>query len=396
MSFSEIMSSSLEDTVKGLLGDAIKYKQDTTAIWDELEAVTDEGDRSFYKNFEKISSSASILDKFKAKAASIDITFNRWKEVDLTKSQETNSKTKRENDKMGTIAKILRGLQTLVMDHSVALQLLKELFILQGEKLDGVKSNFDNGLGDTAYVDNEIAKRFDAKAKELSDKMTTLQEELQEVKQENARLRKENSKLSIDNDETRQRGMKGNLKIYAPQATQEILPNRGGRRETLTEMCTRLVQKKTGCDILQSDVSACHRLKDNDHTYILAVANRLPGSGWESLTAGMVNGRMKNSQEYFKKDGVFLSYQVTQAKAKLLHQIRLARKQGHISKFSVNENGRVTVRRAKTTPIATGQTKPKETWETVDSLQRFQEMFPGLTHPLTSENGRDRVPNSQQ
>ena len=52
-------------------------------------------------------------------------------------------------------------------------------------------------------------------------------EELQEVKQENARLRKENSKLTIDNDETRQRGMKGNLKIYAPQATQKILPNRG-------------------------------------------------------------------------------------------------------------------------------------------------------------------------
>ena len=56
MSFSEIMSSSLEDTVKGLLGDTVKYNEDTTAIWDKLEAVNDDGDRSFYKNFEKISS----------------------------------------------------------------------------------------------------------------------------------------------------------------------------------------------------------------------------------------------------------------------------------------------------------------------------------------------------
>ena len=87
----------------------------------------------------------------------------------------------------------------------------------------------------------------------------------------------------------------------------------------MTDMCTRLEQKKTDSDILQSDIISCHKLKDNDHAYILSVANRLPGSGWKTLTAGMVTGKMKNSQEYFKKD-----------------QIRLVRKKGIISKFSVN------------------------------------------------------------
>ena len=52
------------------------------------------------------------------------------------------------------------------------------------------------------------------------------------------------------------------------------------RKENDAELMVRLVNKKTGVDLLLSDISACHALNKQglNTTYILRVMNRRPGS----------------------------------------------------------------------------------------------------------------------
>ena len=385
--------TSVVDLVKRLVEDTIKFKKDAS-LWEELEEREFEGDRGFYRSFGKISSTSSLLatiNAFKQKFPLLNTHFQEGKEEEEVTASQAKTRSDQTDARVGIVAKITRSLQALVQEHSIALDLLKELFVKQEAKLEEVEVKIENpGQKVTEYLDSCIQDKVEEATKELKEQVGELKQELEQVKQENLNLKKVTSKVAEEADETRQRGMKGNIKIYAPHLTPQ--PKEGqGRMETLAEMCCRGIQGHTGADINASaDVIACHKLPEAG-SYIVRVGNMTEGSGWAALAAGMVTGKLHGRQdEYFRKDGVHLSFQVTQAKAKVLHQVRLARKQGLLSKFSINENAKITIRRTRHPRTPQGQPRPKETWEEVKSLATLEQMFPDATFPLATPAREDR------
>lgn len=377
------------DAITSILKASVTYKKEEVSLFQELEGVTEEWEeRDFYQDFQKIPYTAEVINKVKKHFSDLDINFTKVKEekveATLVKRHPTLDK------QVVLLASITEGLQEKVRDQGVAIELLKKVIVAQAAKLEEVEARVVNpGVEVTNYIDDAINSKVEAAMKEHTKKVDAMQEELVEVRQENTRLRQGNSQMTLDNDETRQRGLKGNLVIYAPNAQQET---KDGVRESEADMCRRLTQETSGAHIKPSDVAACHRLPDKQHTWLLAVGNRAPGSGWEDLAAGMLTGKFHGGgpRDFFKKDrGVHLSFQLTKARSAVLHQVRLARKEGLLARFSVNQNGRITVRKEKVQQVAPGVPRPKENWEVVRSLEDLQRLFSATTFPLTNPGGRE-------
>merc|ERR1712240_324636 len=111
------------------------------------------------------------------------------------------------------------------------------------------------------------------------------------------------------------------------------------RLETETEMVVRLVKVKTGITIPYEDILACHRIGKNKDTnpFVLSVANRKPGSAWESITGGMRKG--------FQNDcNIFINYQLTQRRISISKEVKKAKQSHLIQKYSVDSNGKIWIK----------------------------------------------------
>ena len=163
-------------------------------------------------------------------------------------------------------------------------------------------------------------------------------------------LKEEIDTLNGEIDETRQRGMKGNLIISSPQngnadtiAKHEVF---NGKRESDIEMVARIVKMKTGVEIDPFEVSACHRIgKKENHAYVIRLNDRKNGSAWHNLSEGMMTGKSTSGGNFVKDVNVFLNFQLTQKRAKLARVVRLARKDKKIYKFYINQNGVIKVKK---------------------------------------------------
>ena len=163
-------------------------------------------------------------------------------------------------------------------------------------------------------------------------------------------LKNEIVTLTDEVDETRQRGMKGNLIVSSPQngnartiAKHETF---GGKRESDSEMVIRIIKMKTGVEIAPDDVSACHQIgKKDNHAYVIRLNNRKHGSAWHSLCEGMMTGKSVPGGNFDKDVNLFLNFQLTKKRAKLAKAVRLARKEKRIHKFYINQNGVIKVKR---------------------------------------------------
>ena len=198
-----------------------------------------------------------------------------------------------------------------------------------------------------------------------------------EAKEEEvAKLKVEVEELRKYCDEVQQRSMKGNIIISSPNLgngnkaslmkQQRVGEGATSRLETVTEMCCRLILKKTGVTVPDADISACHVLGRHgaDSTYIMRIHNRKPNSAWEVLSAGMLTGKNNETRNYFDKDvNVFLNFQLTAARAKLLEEVKKERKSKRITSYGVDQNGRVTVRVGK---------KEETGWAQVTSATHLQ------------------------
>lgn len=383
----------LTETVKALIDDAANYKKEAKSIWEEMEETEDDGDRTFYKKFgEKVTSSISLSEKIKDKIVKAKVHIEH-----ILEDQSANSGRKKgvdysnQENTLPILARALRGLQTLVRDHGVALEFLRELFVQQDEKISVVEAKvLHPGEEHIKWMETSVAKEVEDKTKALSEKVEKLEEKISVVEANNAKLEEKNKKLEEECDEVRQRGMKGNLRISCPprrgQERVDTPAVEGGKRESLTEMNLRLIKETSGAEIKVPDVVNCHRVPENDYTYILRVANLGPGSGWETLAAGMLSGKRApgTGGKYFADNGVYISFQLTETKAKVHNQLRLLRKEKKlISKFSVNQNGRMTIRREKS-PRSTQGAQAKETWEVVKDMAALERMFPEVSFPLTA------------
>ena len=182
-----------------------------------------------------------------------------------------------------------------------------------------------------------LAKPHDALLVAKNDEIKKLQSEVQE--------------LTKEVDETRQRGIKGNLIISSPEngrgGTLATPKTVGGKVESNTDMVIRLIQQKTGVVVEKKDIIACHPMgkKKESHAFVIRLASRQEGSAWEILTEGMRTGKNASTNENFSKDNVYINYQLTNKRGKLAMAIRKAKSAETIHKYYINQNGVIKVKK---------------------------------------------------
>ena len=112
------------------------------------------------------------------------------------------------------------------------------------------------------------------------------------------------------------------------------------------EMVLRMVQQKTLVRIPKEDVAACHQIGNKDNnSYVLKIWNRKPYSAWDLLTTGMRNGWNVEEQEKFTNANVFINYMLTTRRTQISRKLRNAKKDQHIDRYSIDQNGRFFVKK---------------------------------------------------
>ena len=385
------------DAVNTVVADAKKYMEEAKNLWQEMEEV--DGDKSFYQKFGvKVNSTPGLTESLKTKMAEVLVHFNLVEEQEAVGRPSQGRTENQQNQQTSLLARVVGNLQGLVRDHGLALEYVRELFIQQDATLTKVQEKLDEpGPMESGWMEDTIQEKVreatTLATREVVEKVEQLEVKVAQLEGDNKKLKRENKELAEEVDETRQRGMKGNLIISCPPKVnqpnpaipQEVVVEGVRRKESMTEVCLRLQKSTSGATIPVEDVVACHRLSENQHTWILRVGNRAPGSGWEALAAGMLTGKQHGgggtNNGWFENNGVYLRFQLTEARAKVHAQVRLARKAGLLHKFSTNQNGRITILKERSTR-SDRDPRAKEAWITIGSLADLEREFPQQAWPL--------------
>ena len=388
---------------KALIADATKYGNIEKSLWNELEEdnmLGEQDDRSWYQKFQpKVTQpEEGVFQRIKEMVSKVKVHFEQVADKELetpagSQDEATGTRLNKEDKQITSLSKIVRRVMSLVSDHGIALEFLREIFNVQEKKLAEVEEKMSGPGYTPEALDLAVDIKMQEKGIEIENRFKEMEEKINNLENDNAQLRVEKDKLEKEMDETRQRGIKGNLLISAPPKGGQPHPRAkpepiqgNGRMETVTEMNLRMIKEKTGVEIKLGDITACHVMPGNPHTWVLRVANRAPDSGWESLCAGMYTGKKLGTDTYFDDNGIYINFMVTKSRSKLLQQVREIRKGNKklLPKFSVNQNGRITVLLKRTPPTPRGQAREKETWEVVEDLKDLRRLFPGLTFPYTA------------
>ena len=110
--------------------------------------------------------------------------------------------------------------------------------------------------------------------------------------------------------------------------------------ESELDMVLRMVNDKTGVWIPYEDVSACHRFgKEESHSYVLKVWNRKKFSAWDELAWGMLTGK-----GFSNNKNIFINFMLTARRTELSKQVRQAKKDKKIAKYSIDQNGKIYIK----------------------------------------------------
>ena len=375
----------MDTAIKELCDDTTNYVNEAKDLWKELEDEVENGEKSFYQKFD-FKETPGYLETIVEKVKEVKVHLSATVEVlvaDLSQGRHVSGP----NAAINTVARVVQGVQTLVRDHGVALEFMRELFNQQEEKITEVKELVQGpGVHNHEWMVNEVKKQVEEQVKVVTTKLDSMEEQLEVVKGDNLLLKKENKELKEEVDETRQRGMKGNIIIKAfpgrdgVDRFKALSRPGGGRLENQVEVCSRLVQGTSGFQVPSQEVAACHKMPNSEHTWVISL-KRVPGGVWEALSAAMLCGKRQDG-DYFADTGVYLAFQLTKQRSKVLHQVRLARKEKLLERFSVNMNGRITILRTKPPRTQPGQPREKEVWEVVKDVEGLQRLFPQSSFPL--------------
>ena len=266
-------------------------------------------------NFQKVKSSAITLLKGKK----------------LSPKIEEEDPNRRVTITINWIVSLLKDLFKKVNNHSelIADLMNKILEIMEPKETIG---------NDCSKNHEELAAKTEVVEKALVESHEAL----------HAEFDMKNKELELKYDEVRQRSLKGNLIISSPQINRngsvvDTLAVRDNarnsvRKESVTEMVVRLVKLKTGQEIPLQDITACHPIgRKESNSFILCVANRKPGSAWDIITTGMRKGFNDNQN-------IFISYQLTDRRIALSKEVKLAKKDKLIKKFSIDANGKIWIK----------------------------------------------------
>ena len=344
-------------------------------LLDESRELEDEGfkhheESSWHSKFsESIKSGVGSLETFgetvkqKLTTMKVRLSLSRDEEFvvgDDIKSGEIKDKV-HDNDQLlfatNLVMKVTRRVQKVTSSHGIALDFLQELINRLEARLKKVEKDTDVDKG---WVEAEVA-----------DKVAPVDEKV-------VKLEKKAASLEMEIDETRQRGMKGNLILSTRFATKDLLnPVRvTGNMETPSQMCKRLIQKKTGVDLPIADILACHSVGKS--SYIVKVLNWKKHSAWESICAAMATGKHENGNLMVNND-LFLSFQLTSRRQVLLRNVVKARKEKYIKNYKVNQNGRIFTAKAGDSPAE------RMPWVEVKDMDDLSTVCDGTQMPLVEE-----------
>ena len=203
----------------------------------------------------------------------------------------------------------------------------------------------------TNHANNEVAslikEQSDKHAKEIKNKIEYLENQC---------------------DEARQREMKGTLIVSSPgrgKRTEAVIKtvswdnNNTWGPEAELDMVLRMVYEKTGVGIPHRDVAACHRVgKWENHSFVLKIWNRKPFSAWEMLTEAMLTGK------HFSRQNIFINFMLTPKRTEISKQVRKAKIDQQIQKYSVDQNGKIFVKKI-------GEDKD---WHPIVSLEEIEKL----------------------
>ena len=392
--------SQIEDPLTTLLNDSKEWEEESTTKddkpWSEKFKLKKEEVKEMMKDMKEKTVERLMTARVRP---SIPAKSLRSKELQVPESGGAEGAEARTN----VIAVVVRKIQTVVRDHGYVLDLIKEMLLKLERRTDTVEKKVklaeetSNTRANLVTTMSERVKDVEAKVNENNEKFTAnefkqqqFEEKLTKLKEDHSILAQQKEDMEKDIDETRQRGLKGNLILSSPDLpghSSHLIQrnNPDGSRETELQMCVRLIGQKTTIYLKQEDVVACHRLgKDdrNKNSYILSVSQRNNNSEWDRLAQGMVTGRIGRREEgiNFTRDNIYVNFQLTRKRAQLVQQCRLLVKQEPkpISKYSVNQNGQITV-------LKEGGSRR---WEQVRDLEELTRIS-GVELPIV--RGREQV-----
>ena len=264
------------------------------------------------------------------------------------------------------LVKVMTGMYKTLAEHGSQ---IKDIF----EKIAKEKHRREELFGEIQKRYDEMEKKDREEVQELIRKQCDLSEKVLEKKIcEEIEIRNTNNIASVNEymkeqkevvakmvetklddlekkcDEGRQREMKGTLIISSPETEQlrtEAVPRRQQwdentfGKESELDMVLRMIYEKTGVWIPYEDVSACHRFgKAKNNSFVLRVWNWKPCSAWDELSWGMRTG------QGFSNKNIFINFMLTERRTELSKQVRQAKKDKLIGKYSIDQNGKIFVK----------------------------------------------------
>ena len=155
--------------------------------------------------------------------------------------------------------------------------------------------------------------------------------------------------LEKEIDEGRQREMKGTIIISSPERghirTEAVARNmewedQSYGMESELDMVLRMIHDKTGIWFPYEDVEACHKFgKPENHSFVLKIWNRKKFSAWDELSWGMLTGNSFDNNK-----NIFINFMLTTRRTELSKQVRKAKKDKEIAKYSIDQNGKIYIK----------------------------------------------------
>ena len=147
-----------------------------------------------------------------------------------------------------------------------------------------------------------------------------------------------------EQDEARQRSLKGNLILTSPAINSKVSLIKSDTQlkqenESLTDHIVHLVKTKYDVTLPEADIQALHHLPNG--SVVMRVWNRRPGSAWYKLLDAIKSGK---NQEY----NFYANFHLTRRRNGLLYEIRQLKKAGRIHKFFTDENVAISFKVAAT------------------------------------------------
>ena len=209
-----------------------------------------------------------------------------------------------------------------------------------------------------------------------------VREEVEGVREEVKGVRADVEKLQVrlrlsedENDEIKQRSLKGNLIISSPTILHRSLKSLiksnaqlASENQNLTNHILELIHTKYGVRVPVEDLQALHRLPNS--TLVLRIWKRTEESAWNQLINAIKTGGNRELNFY-------LNFHLTSRRSKLVYELRQYKKKNQIVKFFSDENGGVAVKikdQDAKIRITFHKKKDSETPEktfTVNELQRL-------------------------